>query len=282
MNFKIFFLGLFIIVSCSPDKNKPYENVNIIRDEKEKKSKVKPELKLPAFYAKSSMLIIELSQSNLEILSWDKDSIYINKTFPELGNSDLEVYQGNNQVIIREKSVEKKNQGNTWKVSVPKFTDLNIKSQNGTVIIKNVNGTFNINSPVGDVQIIDCSAAIQVLSQSGNISVDSWHQMGRSKFSAASGKINIKAEESLAYQMSAHSGSDSLIIDLNGNSLKINLELLTFQGEGHVYSEYKTSKVEEFYSDALNRNYDLRKIEVNSTFPTSSISTGNGTILILK
>lgn len=282
MNFRIFCLGLIIILSCSRDKNKPYEKVEIIRDETEKKPKVKPELKIPSIYGKNSMLLIELSQSDLEINSWAKDSIYIDKTFPGLGNEMSEIYQENDQLIIREKSIDVNSKGNTWKLIVPKFTDLTIRSKNGSVTIQNINGTFNIASPVGDVKLDNCSAALQVNSQTGNISLKNWEQMGRSKLTTASGKIEIDSKANLSYQITAHSGSDTIKVDLNGNALKMNLRLLTFKGEGKVDSEYSTSDIEEFFSDALDRYYDLRKIQLNKAFPTSTLSTGNGTITIIK
>ncbi|QNL22851.1 DUF4097 family beta strand repeat protein [Hyphobacterium sp. CCMP332] len=282
MHYKIFCFSLFILLSCTRDKNKPYENVNIIRDEKEKKPKVKQELKIPSTFAKSSMILIELSQSDLEINSWDKDSVLINKVFPEMGNKNSEVYQGNNQIVIREKSIIKNQKGNTWKINVPKIINLTIRSENGSVSIKNVSGTFNINCTTGDIDIENSSTALQALSQSGDINLTDWELMGRSKISTSSGKLSIDAKNELAYQMSAHTGTDTLSISLNGYPLKMNLEILTFQGGGKVYCDFTTSGIEEFYSDALNKYYDLRKVQLNDSYPSSSISTGNGTIIIRR
>ncbi len=282
MHYKIICFSLFILISCTRDKNKPYENVNIIRDEKEKKLKVKQELKIPSTYAKSPMLLIELSQSDLEISSWEKDSVLINKVFPEMGNENSEIYQGNNQIVIREKSKDKSQKGNTWTINVPKMINLTIRSENGDVDIKNVSGTFNINCTSGNINIKNSSSALQALSHSGDINLIAWELMGRSKVSTSSGKLSMDVINELAYQITAHSGTDSLSLVLNGHPLKTNLEILTFQGEGQLDCDFSTSGIEEFYSDALNRYYDLRKVQLSDSYPTSSISTGNGSIIIRR
>ena len=106
--------------------------------------------------------------------------------------------------------------------------------------------------------------------------------MGRSKVSTASGDLEVDFASDLAYNLSLHSGSGSTVINLNGHELASNLEILTFRGEGKVISDFDMTEAEEFYSDALNRYYDLRKVQIKNTFPMTSISTGNGSITVRK
>jgi hypothetical protein len=106
--------------------------------------------------------------------------------------------------------------------------------------------------------------------------------MGRSKLTTGSGQIRVKLNGSLSYELQAHSGSDSVIFEMNGHKLQANVELLKFKGEGSLISDYQLSEIEDFYSDALERHYDLRKIYLDDNYPGVTLSTGYGVISFNK
>lgn len=276
-------LVILSLFACNRNKNKPYEDVNIIREDVKKQVFTPEEIRFPRIFSSTGMLIMEIDHGNVEITSWDEKGISVDLV--RIGGHDykLDVYESNNQVVVREKAEGSK--GNTvllWKCKVPPTISLVVRSQNGSVLIENVDGTFEIESPVGDVVVKNSKNAAKILCQSANITMSGWEQMGRSQFSSGSGKVKARLDGNLAYELQAHSGSDTLLIEMNGNTLQANVEILTFQGEGSLLTDYQVSNKENFYSDALERNYDLRKIFLNENYPNVTLSTGNGSILLKK
>ncbi len=280
-NFKIIYLLTLVFFSCKNEK--PYKEVNIIRSDESKPKFVKPVLTLPQIFGKQDNMVLEIDQSNIILQSWDKDSILVEFDGDIEEFEKIDLYEGNRQIVINEtqgKANSKKKA--LWEIKTPKFINLIIRSHNGEVTISNLDGTFQIQSPVGNVSINESTSALIISSQTGKIQLVNWTQKGRSKIQSASNMISISSAHDHYYQLNLHSGSDTLKLDLQGHKLNCNVELLTFKGEGEVFSDFPMSEISPFYSDALNKEYDLRKIEFGKNLPLASLSTGNGVLILSK
>ena len=282
MNIKNICIAL-LLFSCSHDKNKPYDNVNITKEQKVK-TYIQPEGPVfPMIVENQGIIILELDHSDLIIKGSKGDKINVDFENGDISKLDISTYTGNKQFIIKEKLIGKRPDFNSkWVMEVPEFMNLQITSENGKVEVMGISGTFNIKSPVGDVFLSDISAAMQISSQSGSIEANNWIQRGRSRLLSASNNVKIKCMDDLLYELSLHSGSDTVSLNLNGKEMKLNAELLTFKGEGNVFSELETGPIEDFYSDAIEKKYDMRKIQSGKNLPLASISTGNGVLIIHK
>lgn len=269
----------FLFLSCGKNKYKEYDKVNVVKEERPEK-RIKPHISFPAGFKTTEQIIIESAFSNVNISSWPLDSIIFKHSNYDSDEMDIELYEGQNQIIYREKSDSSFN--GDLEIKVPATLNVNLKSQYGDVHIKNIKGTFDVNVISGNVLIEDCESAMKILSQSGNILAKNWSQRGRSKLSAASGSVIIKSSDDLNYALNMHSGSDTAAIYLNGNNLNCNIKAIKFKGKGILQSDFDFSDPEDLYSDALEIYYEQYDYSLSENAPQISISTGDGLILLNK
>lgn len=292
MNFKlclmkyipIILLTIFIL-SCSEKKHKPYEEVNIIKEEPleviPKKNDV--DVEFPLTWPSQTHFLLELEWNSVKIVSWDKDSIRIehsNNNKPELS---VESYIGNSQVILREKlNGEKPENQYLWTCYVPEYLTLTLRLDNGAVEIDDVDGTFEIEATVDDISIKNSKSAVQVLSQSGDISLENWELKGRSKLSTASGNVLSSHTANLQYPLTQHSGSGKNQLILNGNELKTNLEVLKFPNGGKLQSDIDLGAKMEYYSDAIEKTYDRYEVLYSENAPLIKLTSGEGEVILTR
>jgi hypothetical protein len=276
------FLIIFISLSCNRNKNKPYQNVEVLKSEKQ--VKIIPELiTFPQNFEGVSQLYAEIDHSDISVEAWDKDSIQLDYSGEAKNKLDIDVHNGNGQIVLKEKlKLTRPEESGKWICRVPENFGVIIKSQKGSVSLNGLKGTFEISSPVSKVQISNCESSMKVILQSGSIDVDGWKQRGRTKLSSASGSVKVNSKSDISYALDMHSGSDTVSLMLNGNQLNTNVEALRFKGQGELISNFDFGPIEPFYSDALEVYYDNQKINNNKNSPPLSISTGNGVIILNK
>ena len=274
-----FLVFALLILSCSDKKYKEYDKVNILKSE-DSSQKETQNIIFPSGFKSTQQLIIETSFSKVNVSAWPLDSIVVNHSNYDPEIMQVELYEGQNQLIYREKSNTKfKGELN---IKVPENVNLNIKNQYGHLIIEGIKGTFDVNSIAGNILIENCESAMKILCQSGKIHAINWAQRGRTKMTSASGSVIIQSKDNINYALNIHSGSDTVGVYLNGNTLRCNVEALKFQDKGKIESDFDFGQSQQFYSDALEIYYDQYKMNIIDNAPLLSISTGDGIIILNK
>jgi DUF4097 and DUF4098 domain-containing protein YvlB len=99
----------------------------------------------------------------------------------------------------------------TYRVKVPKGTDVEIQSVSGSVTLAGVEGTANAQSVSGDVRVSDASDLVQAKSVSGNVEVRRARSSRHAEIESVSGDVFV--EDIDAGELTVSSVSGDLWID---------------------------------------------------------------------
>jgi DUF4097 and DUF4098 domain-containing protein YvlB len=99
----------------------------------------------------------------------------------------------------------------SYKVTVPRGTEVEIQSVSGNVRLTGVNGAANAQSVSGDVQIRDVSELVQAKSVSGGVLVERARSSRRAEIESVSGDVEVRGIEASDLTVSSVSGDVSLL-----------------------------------------------------------------------
>jgi DUF4097 and DUF4098 domain-containing protein YvlB len=99
----------------------------------------------------------------------------------------------------------------SYKVTVPRGTEVEIQSVSGGVHLAGVNGAANAQSVSGDVQVGDVSELVQAKSVSGSVLVQQARSSRRAEIESVSGDVEVRGIEASDLTVSSVSGDVRLL-----------------------------------------------------------------------
>jgi DUF4097 and DUF4098 domain-containing protein YvlB len=99
----------------------------------------------------------------------------------------------------------------SYRVTVPRGTEVEIQSVSGSVRLTGVNGAANAQSVSGDVQVREVSELVQAKSVSGGVLVERARSSRRAEIESVSGDVEVRGIEAADLTVSSVSGDVSLL-----------------------------------------------------------------------
>ena len=150
-----------------------------------------------------------------------------------------------------------------WVLTVPEQMDITFKSASGSMSIKDITGKINVRTASGRVE-------------ASNIKITE-----SSKFSSASGNVNVTFSDSPMYDVSASSASGDAIIDFNNNPIAGTIEMQMRKDIGNMDCPIGFTSEKEVIDDS-NQTYIVRRVVVSNESPIIKICTASGTARLKK
>jgi len=146
-------------------------------------------------------LEVSTSNGNIEVTTWDKDSLAVEATkFVEtpteteatelIREIKIDIKQLNTGICISTQLPRTNyNIGVNYKLTLPKQANLNLRSYNGNIVIHNVDGITTAKTYNGEVKVYDLKNKVDIDTHNGSITAHNIE--GDAKLTTHNGKLNL-------------------------------------------------------------------------------------------
>jgi DUF4097 and DUF4098 domain-containing protein YvlB len=182
---------------------------------------------------------------SIEVTSWDKPEVAVTIERRADTQADAEALkvtaeQNGNRIIVHAVKPERREEMQVgfhhgrsvrFVVSLPRTTDLNATSGDGSISVTGITGRVNARSGDGSIATSDIKGDVAVDTGDGSVSVD--NVTGNLKVNTGDGSVSIKGQPQA---LVAHTGDGSVRVDVasGGGSPTGDWELTTGDGGIHV------------------------------------------------
>ena len=152
--------------------------------------------------------------------------------------------------------------------------DSEVGTASGNIRAENVKGEMNFGTASGNIYIRACSGEFEVGAASGNVDASNIFIEGRSKFSAASGDVDVSLGKELAHNLKISSASGDSRLSFNGHPIRGFIEMTAKAGRGRIKAPFKFDDEEFYYK--WNDEYVTKSVTKGNARPKIEISTASG------
>ena len=155
-----------------------------------------------------------------------------------------------------------------------------LSTASGDIEAVRVSGRIRLSTASGDVEAEDCRGEFSLSTASGSVEARGITIEGGSRFSTASGSVDVSLEKSSEYDLELSTASGDVTLDYDGNELTGYFEFEARDRRGRIGSPYDFDGEEKFerYGQDYVRKWFSRKGEE----PEVTMTTASGTVTLKK
>ncbi len=156
---------------------------------------------------------------------------------------------------------------------------IEMSTASGDIEAKNLEGDFELEVASGDIEIEESEGKFKCSTASGDLDASGVILTGNSKFSVASGDINVVLADSPKHDLEISAASGDATLDYNGHKITGTIEMTARKIQGKIRAPFKADRTATFekYNDEYVRNTYNRGND-----PMITIETVSGDVILKK
>ncbi len=155
-----------------------------------------------------------------------------------------------------------------------------ISTASGRIRVVKTMGEQKVSTASGNIKLSNGSGEFEVSAASGDISADEITITARSKFSTASGDVEVSLGEALKQDLRISTASGDAILNFNNHQISSFIEMTAKAGGNRIRAPFKFDNEEHYYQG--NSEYIRKTVRKGSDSPRIKVSTASGDAVLLK
>jgi DUF4097 and DUF4098 domain-containing protein YvlB len=194
---------------------------------------------------------------------------------------DIDVSTASGDVLLRNVAGEKEVSTASGDIRIENSNDdIDVSTASGQIEASGIAGDAEMSTASGEIDITDSKGAFDLSCASGEITAKGITIEGESRFSTASGSVEIILAATSEYDITLSTASGDVTLNYNGKPVKGYFEFEARKGKGRVSSPFSFENEEEY--ERNGDTYVRKSFSVGGKSPSIYLSTASGSIVLKK
>lgn len=157
---------------------------------------------------------------------------------------------------------------------------VNVCTTSGRITAQDIADTIYMETASGDILIQNSKGVLTLTSASGDIKSENIQIANDSKFTTASGDIDVILSKSSEYNLTLSTASGNAVLDYNGNALNGYFEFSVHYNHGDIVSPVPFN--EEKIIEKHDREFEIKSFTKGNALPKILLKSSSGKAKLIK